>query len=116
MFNHYGVRMVSSLSGISTAQVRVKYNHHMAREIEAMMKDLDLGLCRCFNVHNQKDIKMTEVLLEFESSNRNWLKYSSLKTQISILQKELDIKRLKELNDSILQDVEEDVNPFIIND
>lgn len=108
--------MVSSLSGISTAQVRVKYNHHMAREIEAMMKDLDLGLCRCFNVHNQKDIKMTEVLLEFESSNRNWLKYSSLKTQISILQKELDIKRLKELNDSILQDVEEDVNPFIIND
>ena len=44
---------------------------------------------------------MTEVILEFDSSPDNWLKFSALKTEISILQKELDIKRLRNVRASI---------------
>ena len=105
-FKHYGVQIVPSLSGISTAQVRVKYNHHMADKIEAMVKELDFALVNCFDVSSRKNTFMTEVLLEFECSEKNWKKFSSLKTQISILQKELDIRRLKVLNASILGSIE----------
>jgi len=107
MFKHYGVQLVPTLRGASIAQVRVKYNHSMATEVEAMVKKLNLGKCYCFNVLNQKGIEMTEILLEFDCSQENWLKYSALKTQISILQKELDIKRLRDRNDSILEDIED---------
>lgn len=80
----------------------------MAREIESMAKELKLDSCHCWNVHNKKNIEMTEVILEFDSSNENWLRYSALKTEISILQKELDIKRLRDRSNSILENIEND--------
>ena len=107
MFKHYGVRTVPTLRGASIAQVRVKYNHHMARKIEAMAKELKLDSCHCWDGNNKKGIEMTEVMLEFDSSDENWLRYSALKTEISILQKELDIKRLRDVSNSILKNIED---------
>lgn len=105
MFNHYGVQIVPTLRGASIAQIRVKYNHHMSSEVEFMAKKLNLGACKCYNVFSKKGNEMTEVVLEFDASTENWLKYSALKTQICIIQKELDIQRLRSINDSILEDI-----------
>lgn len=105
MFNHYGVRLVPTLRGATIAQIRLKYNHHMATEVKAMAKDLNLGACSCYDGHSNKGTETTEVHLEFDSSPDNWLKYSALKTEISILQKELDIKRLRNVRASIEEDM-----------
>jgi len=115
MFKHYGVQLVPTLSGASIVQVRVKYNHHMAALVEARAKAFKLDACRCFNVLNQKGIEMTEVMLEFDSSDENWLRYSALRTEISILQKELDIERLRNLRASIEQDIEDRFGYAICN-
>ena len=79
----------------------------MASEVGVMAKKLNLGACKCYNIHSKKGNEMTEVVLEFDGSPENWLKYSALKTQICILQKELDIQRLRSINDSILKDIKD---------
>jgi len=89
----------------------------MATEVKAMAKDLNLGACSCYNIHSKKGTEKTEVMLEFDSSPDNWLKFSALKTEISILQKELDIKRLRNVRASIVKGiVVDDFSPFVIND
>lgn len=104
-FKHYGIQIVPSLSGTPTAQVRVKYNHHMADDIESMVKELGLGIAICHNGWSKKDVARTQVMLEFAGTDENWLKYDSLKAQISILQRELEIENLRKRNEAILEKI-----------
>ena len=99
-FKHYGVQIVPRLSGLPIVQVRMKYNHHLAQEIMSYVEALSLG-CRAYNIFNKKDVAQTEIHLEFDGSDNNWLKYKALKTEVQILQKEIELKRLRKLSSDL---------------
>lgn len=72
----------------------MKYNHHMAQDIMSYMDSLCLG-CRTYETYSKKGTAQTDIHLEFEGSDTNWLKYNTFKTQVQILQKERDLRNLK---------------------
>lgn len=112
MFKHYGVRLVPSLSGTSTAQVQLRFKHHMADKIEYFAKKIDLGIVKASNIFDKKDNRLTKVLIEFDATPKNWGKYNLLKTEISIHQKEMDIMELqrvrRDIEDNLYLDIAEE--------
>lgn len=98
-FKHYGVQIVPRLFGLPIVQIRIKYNYHLAQEIMSYV-EASLG-CRAYNIFNKKNVAQTEIHLEFDGSDNNWLKYKALKTEVQILQKEIELKRLRKLSSDL---------------